>query len=96
MLGEVDTRWYPRVAYREWRYQENDEARGSKDRVVSALGSHSDSFHDAIRCRGASCSTIISRRLAEANLQSKRPVRVLPLTPKHRRLRLQWYQARAK
>ncbi|GBM11593.1 hypothetical protein AVEN_180143-1 [Araneus ventricosus] len=31
----------------------------------------------------------ISRRLAEANLQSKRPFRVLPLTPKHRRLRLQ-------
>lgn len=37
----------------------------------------------------------ISRRLAEANLQSKRPFRVLPLTPKHRRLRLQWCQARA-
>ncbi|GBO40675.1 hypothetical protein AVEN_66299-1 [Araneus ventricosus] len=37
----------------------------------------------------------ISRRLAEANLQSKRPVRVLPLTPKHRRLRLQWCHARA-
>ncbi|GBM72231.1 hypothetical protein AVEN_83908-1 [Araneus ventricosus] len=37
----------------------------------------------------------ISRRLAEANLQSKRPVRVLPLTPKHRRLRLQWCHAGA-
>ncbi|GBM11129.1 Transposable element Tcb2 transposase [Araneus ventricosus] len=37
----------------------------------------------------------ISRRLAEANLQSKRPVRVLPLTPKHRRLHLQWYHVRA-
>ncbi|GBM75241.1 hypothetical protein AVEN_200475-1 [Araneus ventricosus] len=36
----------------------------------------------------------ISRCLAEANLQSKRPVRVLPLTPKHRRLRLQWCHAR--
>ncbi|GBN45702.1 hypothetical protein AVEN_118048-1 [Araneus ventricosus] len=37
----------------------------------------------------------ISRRLVEANLQSKRPVRVLLLTPKHRRLRLQWCHARA-
>ncbi|GBN81562.1 hypothetical protein AVEN_58723-1 [Araneus ventricosus] len=37
----------------------------------------------------------ISRRLAEANLQSKRPFRVLPLTPKHWRLCLQWCHARA-
>ncbi|GBL89169.1 Transposable element Tc1 transposase [Araneus ventricosus] len=37
----------------------------------------------------------ISRHLEEANLKSKRPVRVLPLTPKHRRLRLQWCHARA-
>ncbi|GBN95102.1 hypothetical protein AVEN_248057-1 [Araneus ventricosus] len=64
--------------------QEDDEARGAKDRVASTRESHSDSFHDAIRCRGA-----ISRRLEEANLQPKRPVRVVPLTPKHWRLRLQ-------
>ncbi|GFY17835.1 transposable element Tc1 transposase [Trichonephila clavipes] len=31
----------------------------------------------------------ISRHLAEANLKSKRPFRVLPLTPEHRQLRLQ-------
>ncbi|GBM74230.1 hypothetical protein AVEN_129930-1 [Araneus ventricosus] len=37
----------------------------------------------------------ISRRFAEANLQSKHPVRVLPLTPKQRRLRIQWWHARA-
>ncbi|GFS86049.1 transposable element Tc1 transposase [Trichonephila clavipes] len=37
----------------------------------------------------------ISRHLAEANLKSKRPFRALPLTPKHRQLRLQWYQARS-
>ncbi|GFU38605.1 HTH_Tnp_Tc3_2 domain-containing protein [Trichonephila clavipes] len=36
----------------------------------------------------------ISRPLAEANLKSKRPFRALPLTPEHRQLRLQWYQAR--
>ncbi|GFW79148.1 HTH_Tnp_Tc3_2 domain-containing protein [Trichonephila clavipes] len=36
----------------------------------------------------------ISRHLAEANLKSKDPFRALPLTPKHRQLRLQWCQAR--
>ncbi|GFT20973.1 transposable element Tc1 transposase [Trichonephila clavipes] len=37
----------------------------------------------------------ISRHLAEANLKSKHPFRALPLTPEHRRLRLQWCQARS-
>ncbi|GFU57266.1 transposable element Tcb2 transposase [Trichonephila clavipes] len=37
----------------------------------------------------------ISRHLAEANLKSKRPFHALPLTPEHRQLRLQWYQARS-
>ncbi|GFX10339.1 transposable element Tc1 transposase [Trichonephila clavipes] len=37
----------------------------------------------------------ISRHLAEANLNSKRPFRALPLTPEHRQLRLQWCQARS-
>ncbi|GFT37206.1 HTH_Tnp_Tc3_2 domain-containing protein [Trichonephila clavipes] len=37
----------------------------------------------------------ISRHLAEANLKSKRHFRALPLTPKHRQLRLQWCQARS-
>ncbi|GFX50245.1 transposable element Tcb1 transposase [Trichonephila clavipes] len=36
----------------------------------------------------------ISRHLAESNLKSKRPFHALPLTPKHRQLRLQWCQAR--
>ncbi|GFT38224.1 transposable element Tc1 transposase [Trichonephila clavipes] len=36
----------------------------------------------------------ISRHLAESNLKSKRPFRVLPLTPEHQQLRLQWCQAR--
>ncbi|GFW99122.1 transposable element Tcb2 transposase [Trichonephila clavipes] len=40
-------------------------------------------------------SQTISRHLAEANLKSKRPFRALPLTPKHRQLRLQWCQARS-
>ncbi|GFX91442.1 HTH_Tnp_Tc3_2 domain-containing protein [Trichonephila clavipes] len=38
----------------------------------------------------------IFRHLAEANLKSKRPFRVLPLTPEHRQLRLQWCQARSR
>ncbi|GFV53515.1 transposable element Tc1 transposase [Trichonephila clavipes] len=37
----------------------------------------------------------IHRHLAEANLKSKRPFRALPLTPEHRKLRLQWCQARS-
>ncbi|GFV19136.1 transposable element Tcb1 transposase [Trichonephila clavipes] len=37
----------------------------------------------------------ISRHLAEANLKSKRPFRVLPLTPEHRQLRLQWCHTRS-
>ncbi|GFX42732.1 transposable element Tc1 transposase [Trichonephila clavipes] len=37
----------------------------------------------------------IYRHLAEANLKSKRPFRALPLTPEHRQLRLQWFQARS-
>ncbi|GFU44550.1 HTH_Tnp_Tc3_2 domain-containing protein [Trichonephila clavipes] len=37
----------------------------------------------------------ISRHLAEANLESKRPFRALPLTPEHRQLCPQWCQARS-
>ncbi|GFY24968.1 transposable element Tcb1 transposase [Trichonephila clavipes] len=37
----------------------------------------------------------ISRHLAQANLKSKRPFRALPLTPRHRQLRLQLCQARS-
>ncbi|GFT07142.1 transposable element Tcb2 transposase [Trichonephila clavipes] len=37
----------------------------------------------------------ISRHLAKANLKSKRPFGALPLTPEHRQLRLQWFQARS-
>ncbi|GFW19508.1 transposable element Tc1 transposase [Trichonephila clavipes] len=37
----------------------------------------------------------ISRHRAEANLKSKRPFRVLILTPEHWELRLQWCQARS-
>ncbi|GFV38618.1 transposable element Tc1 transposase [Trichonephila clavipes] len=42
----------------------------------------------------ASVPRTISRHLAEANLESKRPSRALPSTPEHRQLRLQWCLAR--
>ncbi|GFV05344.1 HTH_Tnp_Tc3_2 domain-containing protein [Trichonephila clavipes] len=37
----------------------------------------------------------ISRHHAAANLKSKRPFHVFPLTLEHRQLRLQWCQARS-
>ncbi|GFS67983.1 transposable element Tcb2 transposase [Trichonephila clavipes] len=44
---------------------------------------------------GASVSSrTIRRRLVEGHLGSRYPLRVLPLTPTHRRLRLEWYRAR--
>ncbi|KFM57432.1 Transposable element Tcb2 transposase, partial [Stegodyphus mimosarum] len=39
-------------------------------------------------------SRTIRRRLAEGQLASRRPLRVLPLMPTHRRLRLEWCRAR--
>ncbi|GFW54719.1 HTH_Tnp_Tc3_2 domain-containing protein [Trichonephila clavipes] len=39
-------------------------------------------------------SRTIRRRLAEGHLGSRRPLRVLPLTPNHRCLRLEWCRAR--
>ncbi|GFT95829.1 transposable element Tcb2 transposase [Trichonephila clavipes] len=39
-------------------------------------------------------SRTIRRRLAEGHLGSRRPLRVLPLTPTHRHLRLEWCHAR--
>ncbi|KFM58838.1 Transposable element Tc1 transposase, partial [Stegodyphus mimosarum] len=37
----------------------------------------------------------ISRRLSEAGLRSQRPLRRLPLTPQHRRSRLEWSHSRS-
>ncbi|GFS87429.1 transposable element Tcb1 transposase [Trichonephila clavipes] len=52
--------------------------------------------HSTIRADvGVAIVPQTSRHLSEANLKSKRPFRALPLTPEHRQLRLQWYQARS-
>ncbi|GBO22863.1 hypothetical protein AVEN_47609-1 [Araneus ventricosus] len=72
-------------AYQVWSDQTDDEAGGSSPR-----GSHSDSFHDTIRCRGASCSTNHFQTPCGSE-SSVSHVRV----PRHRRLRLQWCHARA-
>ncbi|GFX31611.1 hypothetical protein TNCV_688591 [Trichonephila clavipes] len=74
--------------------QEDHEERGSKERAASTSGPQSDSFNDTSRRRRSNCSTNNFQNLAEANLNSKRPFRALPLTPEHRQLRLQWCQAR--
>ncbi|GFV37309.1 transposable element Tcb2 transposase [Trichonephila clavipes] len=68
--------------------------RGSKDRAASPCGPHSDSTIRA-DVGVAIVPQTISRYLAEANLESKRPFRALPLTPGHRQLRLHWCQARS-
>ncbi|GFW96324.1 transposable element Tcb2 transposase [Trichonephila clavipes] len=39
-------------------------------------------------------SRTIQKHLAEGHLRSRRPLCVLPLTPTHRCLRLEWYRAR--
>ncbi|GFW18412.1 uncharacterized protein TNCV_1184401 [Trichonephila clavipes] len=44
--------------------------------------------------RATASSRTIRRRLAEGHLRSRCPLRVLPLTPTHRRLRLEWCHAR--
>ncbi|GFS79690.1 transposable element Tcb2 transposase [Trichonephila clavipes] len=44
---------------------------------------------------GASVSSrTVRRHLAEEHLGSRRPLRVLPLTPTHRCLRVEWCRAR--
>ncbi|GFY29481.1 transposable element Tcb2 transposase [Trichonephila clavipes] len=42
---------------------------------------------------GPVSSRTIRRRLAEGHLESWHPLRVLPLTPDHRRLRMEWCHA---
>ncbi|GFX50994.1 uncharacterized protein TNCV_2733451 [Trichonephila clavipes] len=57
LLGAVDTRRYSVTENRVWSDQEDHEERGSKDRVASTCGPHSDSFNDMSRRRRSNCST---------------------------------------
>ncbi|GFV82152.1 uncharacterized protein TNCV_2790501 [Trichonephila clavipes] len=56
------------------------------------IGRHSGTGSTFIR--GPVSSRTIRRRLVEGHLGSLRPLRVLPLTSTHRRLRLEWCYAR--
>ncbi|GFT49424.1 transposable element Tc1 transposase [Trichonephila clavipes] len=92
IIGMKTTGW----STRRVAGQEDHEKRGSKDNAASTCGPHSDKFNDTSTDVGvAIVPQTISRYLAEANLESKSPFRALPLTPKHRQLRLQWCQARS-
>ncbi|GFR11023.1 hypothetical protein TNCT_673041 [Trichonephila clavata] len=81
MLKAMETRWYPHAENWVWSVQEENEMRLSKDRASGCHEFHSDSFYDTIRCEAQTAVLqTISRRLAEANLQSKR-VFYLPSLP---------------
>ncbi|GFS70981.1 transposable element Tcb2 transposase [Trichonephila clavipes] len=67
-----------------WSARRLDRQLGRSDCVVR-------SCHPGTGLLGASVSSrTIRRRLAEGHLGSRRPLRVLPLTPTHRHLRLEW------
>ncbi|GFW37644.1 transposable element Tcb2 transposase [Trichonephila clavipes] len=88
---------------RSLRRGESSEAGCSARRVARELG-HSDCVPTASSVAiqvqvapslGAPVSSRTIRRcLAEGHLGSRCPLRVLPLTPTHRHLRLEWCQAR--
>ncbi|GFW15685.1 HTH_Tnp_Tc3_2 domain-containing protein [Trichonephila clavipes] len=89
LLGAVDTRRYPRA--------ENQPGRPRGERIVCQTHVDPTVTRSTIRADVgvAIVPQTISRHHAEANLKSKRPFHVLPLTPEHRQLRLQWCQARS-
>ncbi|GFT03039.1 transposable element Tcb2 transposase [Trichonephila clavipes] len=66
---------------------------GRSDRVPTA-SSAAIQAQVALSLEAPVSSQIIRRRLAEKHLRSRRPLRVMPLTPTHRRLRLEWCRAR--
>ncbi|GFV70058.1 transposable element Tcb1 transposase [Trichonephila clavipes] len=61
-----------------------DQAQNTLDRLVIEKTTTS----------GPVSSRTIRRRLAKTHVRSIRPLRVLPLTPAHRHLRLEWSHAR--
>ncbi|GFW72148.1 transposable element Tcb2 transposase [Trichonephila clavipes] len=63
-------------------------------RVQPTASSAATQAHVAPSLGAPVSSPIIRRRLAEEHLGSWRPLRVLLLTPTHRRLRLEWCHAR--
>ncbi|GFU61940.1 transposable element Tcb2 transposase [Trichonephila clavipes] len=80
---------------RVWSDQEDHEERGTKYRSASTCDPTVTRSTIRADVGVAIAPQAISRHLAEANFKSKRTFHALPLTPKHRRLRLQWCQARS-
>ncbi|GFY30944.1 transposable element Tcb2 transposase [Trichonephila clavipes] len=64
-----------------------------KARVQSTASSVTIQAQVAPSLRAHVSSRTIRRRLAEGHLGSRRPLRVLPLTSTHGRLRLEWCRA---
>ena len=95
MLRAVDTRRYPCAENRTWSDQEDQEERWWKDRAANSVDPTVTRSTMKADVGVAVVTKTISRRLAEANLESKRPFLALPLTLEHRQLCLQWCQARA-
>ncbi|GFU11813.1 transposable element Tcb2 transposase [Trichonephila clavipes] len=100
LLEAVGTRRYPRAENRVWseqwtpqclvqRYQQTfNDTSNTVDPTVTRSTIRAD-------VGVAIVPQTIFRHLAEANLKSKRSFHALPLTPVHRLLRLQCYQARS-
>ncbi|GFV36426.1 hypothetical protein TNCV_2234731 [Trichonephila clavipes] len=66
-----------------------------RNRAASTCEPHSDSFTDMNRRRRSKSSTNNFKTPCRSKSYSKHPFRALPLTSKHRHLRLQWCQARS-
>ncbi|GFV38405.1 transposable element Tcb2 transposase [Trichonephila clavipes] len=98
LLGAVDTRRYPHLENRVWSDQELRGTTRSEDRRIVRQALVDPTVTRSTIRADVGISIVrqtISRHLAEANRKSKCPFRVLPLTPEHRQLRLQWCQGRS-
>ncbi|GBN96893.1 hypothetical protein AVEN_209187-1 [Araneus ventricosus] len=81
MLGQWMMQMVPGATCRSEALLGRRRAR-TKDRATALVDPHNDSFHDAIRCRGACCSTNHLRTPCGSNLQSSALfVILLPLIP---------------
>ncbi|GFV25475.1 HTH_Tnp_Tc3_2 domain-containing protein [Trichonephila clavipes] len=95
LLGAVDTRRYPRAETGSGATRKTP--RREDRRIVRQALVDPTVTRSMIRADVgvAIVPQTISRHLAEANLESKRPFRALPLTPEHRQLGQQWCQTRS-
>ncbi|GFW31012.1 transposable element Tcb2 transposase [Trichonephila clavipes] len=71
-----------------------EDISAEQDYTLPTTSSAAIQVHVALSLLAPASSQTIRRRLAEGHLGSRRPLRVLPLTPTHQRLRLEWCHAR--